>query len=195
VFKYNISPDWAVFGGRSKNPPKSNVNAVLSFLYTLLMYRITSALESQGLDTMAGVLHVINYGRASLVFDLMEEFRTPVADSICCSLFNLKVLKQDDFEEKNFSPSDENFPLDTCDNEEARNENAMLASKSETGILLTQNGLKKVIKQFEDKMNSQLYYEPLAKKISYQRIMIEQGKIYKRVILGEEKNYTPFSFK
>ncbi|OJF75744.1 MAG: CRISPR-associated endonuclease Cas1 [Treponema sp. CETP13] len=195
VLKYNITPDWAIFKSRSRNPPKSNVNAVLSFLYTLLMYRVSSAIESQGLDTMAGILHVINYGRSSLVFDLMEEFRTPIADSICCSLFNLKKLKEDDFEQKVFSEKDENYPIKNYCDEEENKDNISFSVESEKGVLLTKNGLKKVVKSFEEKMDTQIFYEPLQKKISYQRIMIEQAKLYKRVILGEENKYQPYYFK
>ena len=107
VFGYNLQPDWADFKKRSKNPPRSNVNAVLSFLYTLLSYRIESALESTGLDICAGNLHAVNYGRNALVFDLIEEFRSPIADSLCCSLFNLGTLKEDDFEEVVFGETDD----------------------------------------------------------------------------------------
>ena len=98
VFKFNLQDEWAEFKTRSKNPPRTNVNAVLSFLYTLLMYRVESAIESQGLDSCCGNLHAVNYGKTALVFDLMEEFRSPVCDSVCCSLFNLGTLKSEDFE-------------------------------------------------------------------------------------------------
>ena len=111
VFRYNIMPEWAEFKSRSRNPPRSNVNAVLSFLYTLIMYRVRSAIESHGLDACAGTLHALAYGSTALVFDLMEEFRTPVADAVCCSLFNLGVLSEDDFEEHEFSNEDADFPL------------------------------------------------------------------------------------
>lgn len=107
VFGYNLQPDWADFKKRSKNPPRSNVNAVLSFLYTLLSYWIESALDSTGLDICAGNLHAVNYGRNALVFDLKEEFRSPIADSLCCSLFNLGTLKEDDFEEVVFGETDD----------------------------------------------------------------------------------------
>ena len=97
VLKYNILPDWAEFPCSTKHPPKTNVNAVLSFLYALLSNRIQCALEAHSLDCMAGTLHSTQYGRMSLVYDIMEEFRTCVADTLCCSLFNRGTLAQDDF--------------------------------------------------------------------------------------------------
>ncbi len=57
------------------NPPQDNVNAVLSFLYTLIFYRVDAALEGAGLDPYVGYLHKLNYGKQALAFDLVEEFR------------------------------------------------------------------------------------------------------------------------
>lgn len=69
-FEMNINPDWAIFGKRSKNPPCTNVNAVLSFLYTLLMYRVESAIVAESLDSCCGNLHVLNYGKSALDYSL-----------------------------------------------------------------------------------------------------------------------------
>lgn len=188
VFGLNIIPDWAKFKGRSKNPPRSNVNAVLSFLYTLLMYRVQSAIESQGLDACVGNLHVLNYGKTALVFDLMEEFRSPVADSVCCSLFNLGVLAEEDFELCDFSKEDIDFPLDDAPEGERDD------SRSK-GILLTKPGLKKVIAAFESKMDSLILYAPTGQRISYKKIIYEQAEHYKRVVNGEETEYKAYYFK
>lgn len=191
VFGYNIKCDWAVFKTRSKNPPETNVNAVLSFLYTLLTYRVEVAIESQGLDVMAGNLHKCDYGRASLVFDLVEEFRTPIADSICCALFNLGTLKEDDFYEENFDNETDDFPLEEIPESGVKEDKSLKSEKK--GILLNKVGLNKVIKSFEEKMNSLISYND--EKISYQKIIIKQVQLYKRVISGEELNYRSFNFK
>lgn len=199
VFAYNISCPWAVFERRSRNPPESNVNAVLSFIYTLLAYRVESALESQGLDVMAANLHVCDYGRSSLVFDIMEEFRTPIADSLCCSLFNLGTLREEDFEKVNFGSDNDNFPIEeneqTQDEIEGSGSSTVLESgkKAKTGILLTKDGIKKVLKAFEEKINSSVLYEN--EKISYQKIIIKQTQHYKRVVSGEELEYRSYYFK
>ena len=122
VLGKHIKPDWAVFDKRTKNPPKSNVNAVLSFLYYLLSEEIEIALQSENLDCMIGSLHELQPGRKSLVYDLMEEFRTPMVDVLCCKLFNQRQLTENDF---------------------AQNRHAMY---------LTKEGMKKATQSFEAKM-------------------------------------------
>lgn len=195
VFRFNLQAEWAEFKTRSKNPPRTNVNAVLSFLYTLLMYRVESAIESQGLDCCCGNLHAANYGKSALVFDLMEEFRSPICDSVCCSLFNLGTLKPDDFEKKEFSAESDEYPLDKedCNDESGADENT--DSYSMDGILLTKNGIKKVISAFEAKMNSLILYSPTGQRISYSKIIYHQAQHYKRVINEEETEYKAYYFK
>lgn len=192
VFGYNIQCDWAEFKTRSKNPPRSNVNAVLSFLYTLLMYRVESALETQGLDVCCGNLHAINYGKQALVFDLMEEFRSAIADSVCCALFNLGTLNQEDFEIKKFSEDDADYPLENGQTGEGQDENS---EEEINAVLLTKVGIKKVIAAFENKMDTLILYQPTGKKISYQKIIYEQAEHYKRVITGEETEYKAYYLK
>lgn len=128
IYGIHIKPEWAIFEKRSKNPPKSNVNAVMSFLYSLLSQEVAFAAQTTGLDLMVGTLHSLCYGRDSLVYDLMEEFRTPIADTLCCYLFNDNILNEDDFEE------------------------------IENGIYLTKSGMKKVINAFEEKMQKSILY-------------------------------------
>ena len=195
IFGMNIQPEWAVFKTRSKNPPRSNVNAVLSFLYTLLMYRIESAIEAQGLDKCAGNLHVINYGRSALVFDLIEEFRSPIADTLCCSLFNLGTLKEEDFEQVEFSDTSDDNPIELTSNIPDSSDEKNKDNPSTKGILLTKPGLKKVIAAFETKMDSQVMYQPSGQKTAYKRIIYEQASHYKRVINGEESEYVSYYFK
>ncbi len=201
VFGYNIQPEWAIFKTRSKNPPKTNVNSVLSFLYTLLMYRVESAIEAQGLDICAGNLHALNYGRKALVFDLMEEFRSPIADSVCCTLFNLGTLKEDDFEQVDFSADSADYPIEKTSLESKNIPDASdecfdnTDTSIDTGILLTKSAVKKVITAFESKMNSQILYTPTGQKISYTRILYAQAEQYKRVISGEETEYRTYFFK
>jgi CRISPR-associated protein Cas1 len=180
VFRHNLIPPWALFPRRSMNPPLTNVNAVLSFLYTLLMYRVEIAIQAVGLDTMLGFMHSIEYGKTALVFDLMEEFRTPIADTLCCSLFNLGMLSEDDFE----LVMDEDFPETGTDRK-----------NSEFPVWLTQKGLAKTISGFEKKVSSILYYQPLKAEIPLNNIIIEQVKHFKRVLLGEEHEYRGYIYK
>jgi CRISPR-associated protein Cas1 len=95
------SPDKALrFNGRSRRPPLDPVNALLSFLYTLLTHDCRSALETVGLDPAVGFLHRDRPGRPSLALDLMEEFRPIFADRLALSLINRRQLRENDFESR-----------------------------------------------------------------------------------------------
>ena len=85
------------FGGRTRRPPMDNVNALLSFLYTLLVHDARAACESAGLDPAVGFLHRDRPGRAGLALDLMEEFRAFVADRLALSLINRRQVQPSGF--------------------------------------------------------------------------------------------------
>jgi len=84
--------------GRTRRPPKDEVNALLSFCYVLLMHDCRSALEAAGLDAQCGFLHRDRPGRPSLALDLMEEFRGFVAERTALSLLNRRQLVASDFD-------------------------------------------------------------------------------------------------
>lgn len=83
--------------GRSRRPPRDRLNALLSFLYTLLTHDCRSALETVGLDPQLGFLHVLRPGRPALALDLVEEFRAALADRLALTLINRGQLKAGDF--------------------------------------------------------------------------------------------------
>ncbi|MBA2290630.1 MAG: type I-C CRISPR-associated endonuclease Cas1 [Chloroflexia bacterium] len=83
---------------RSRRPPRDPMNAVLSFLYTLLRAECTAALEGVGLDPQIGYLHALRPGRPALALDLMEEMRSVFADRLALTLVNRKELGEGDFE-------------------------------------------------------------------------------------------------
>ena len=85
------------FNGRNRRPPKDKVNALLSFVYTLLNHEVQSALETVGLDPYVGFLHTDRPGRASLALDMMEFFRQNIVDSFVIKLVNKKMVKVEDF--------------------------------------------------------------------------------------------------
>ncbi len=190
VFRHAILPDFAVFRKRTKNPPEDNVNAVLSFVYTLIYFRVDSYLEAEGLDSYAGYLHSLDYGRKSLAFDLMEEYRTPLGETFTVALFNLGILNKDDFREVIFSKESEDYPLEP----DIKDSECEIISEKK-GVLLTKNGLRKVISHFEKRLNTEYFYTPENRKIFYKKIIHYQIKHFKRVILGEEKFYKPLVIK
>lgn len=100
VFDHLIrTPDSGLrWRGRSRRPPLDPVNALLSFLYTLLTHDCRSAAEAVGLDPAVGFLHRDRPGRPSLALDLMEELRPVLADRLALSLINRRQLRAGDFE-------------------------------------------------------------------------------------------------
>lgn len=85
------------FTARSRRPPLDPINALISFVYTLLVHDIRSACEATGLDSCVGFLHVDRPGRPSLALDLMEELRAYVADRLAFSLINRRQIAPDGF--------------------------------------------------------------------------------------------------
>lgn len=183
-FGLNIECGWAFFCGRNKNPPLDPVNSVLSFLYTVLANRISYYVHENGLDAGIGTLHSITYGRESLVFDLIEEFRTPIVDTLTCSLFNLGVLNEDDFRieaDSSIDAEDELLEQNT-------------GYPEAQAVLLNEGGMKKVLNQFEKKMESVHFYPLKNKALSYDKIVYEQVVHYKQVITGIMDHYLPMIF-
>ncbi len=85
---------------RSKRPPRDPINALLSFIYALLTADCVAALESVGLDPQMGFLHVLRSGRPALALDLIEEFRSYIADRLALTLINRAQITIKDFDER-----------------------------------------------------------------------------------------------
>lgn len=88
------------FDGRNKRPPRDPANALLSFLYALLTTDCVAALEGVGLDPQVGFLHALRPGRPALALDLLEEFRSWLADRLALALLNRKQLALENFDER-----------------------------------------------------------------------------------------------
>ncbi len=100
AFSCLIRPDLRdTFGlsGRNRRPPRDPINALLSFLYTLLTHDCRAALETVGLDPQVGFLHALRPGRPALALDLVEEFRAILADRVALALINRGQIKASDF--------------------------------------------------------------------------------------------------
>ncbi|HGO5847251.1 CRISPR-associated endonuclease Cas1, subtype I-C/DVULG [Mannheimia haemolytica] len=85
------------FDGRNRRPPRDGVNALLSFLYSIVGKDISGALQGVGLDPQIGFLHADRPGRDSLAQDILEEFRAWWVDRMVLSLINRGQVKPDDF--------------------------------------------------------------------------------------------------
>ncbi len=99
------------FKGRSRRPPKDEVNAMLSFVYTLIANDVAAALETVGLDPYVGFMHTLRPGRTSLALDMMEELRAYLGDRLVLSMINRKQVTSKNFIRQN----DESFVMtDEC---------------------------------------------------------------------------------
>lgn len=97
IFNQLIHDSGFAFGGRVRRPPTDPVNALLSFVYSLITQECLSALQGVGLDPYVGFLHQDRPGRASLALDLLEEFRAPWADRFVLTLINRRQIQLSDF--------------------------------------------------------------------------------------------------
>jgi len=99
------------FNGRNRRPPKDEVNAMLSFVYTLIANDVAAALELVGLDPYVGFMHTLRPGRTSLALDMMEELRAYLGDRLVLSMINRKQITKKDF----IRQSDDSFVMtDSC---------------------------------------------------------------------------------
>ena len=99
------------FHGRNRRPPKDEVNAMLSFVYTLIANDVAAALESVGLDPYVGFMHTLRPGRTSLALDMMEELRAYLGDRLVLSMINRNQITKNDF----IRQSDDSFVMtDGC---------------------------------------------------------------------------------
>jgi CRISPR-associated protein Cas1 len=163
------------FDGRNRRPPRDPVNVLLSLGYTLLENVIQTQINITGLDPYLGCLHSVEYGRASLVLDLMEEFRPVLVDSLVLHVVNKKIIQQRDF----YRPEEhEPAAFDFAETEPA---------KGELPIILTHTGLKKFISQFEARLNQEVFYEPKSTRLQYRAVCLEQARNLVRHLKGEEQ--------
>jgi CRISPR-associated protein Cas1 len=171
-----------VFSGRNRRPPKDPVNVLLSLGYTLLANAIHTQVNIAGLDPYLGCLHSTEYGRPSLVLDLMEEFRPTLVDSTVIYAVNTNIIKHTDFYK-----TDEREPaaFDFAEKEPIR---------EEYPILLKHEGMKKFISLFEDRLNRRSIYPERGLRLTYRNILLEQVRMFARTITGESE-YKPFTIR
>jgi len=181
-YAYALDGVWAnSFHGRNKNPPLDPVNSVLSFLYTVVCSKIANYIEAEGLDPSIGSLHALSYGRKSLAFDLVEEFRTPIVDTLTASLFNLGILKQTDFRRE----------VTSSYVEDEESGELKLEEEDCYGVFLTEDGMKKVLTQLEKKLGTEHKYPLNGKTMTYEKILHAQVVQYKNVVSGVMNSYRP----
>lgn len=151
------------FVGRNRRPPKDPVNSLLSFGYTLLFNNVMSLILAEGLNPYLGNLHRSDRKEPHLAFDLVEEFRAPVVDSLVIALINQKILR----------PTDFTFP-----NEEG-------------GVYLEPGARRVFLKHFEERISETLTHPTTQQQVSYRRAIQIQVQRYKQCLQSSDR-YQPF---
>lgn len=166
-----------VFKGRNRRPPLDPVNALLSFGYTMLANLLENQINLVGLDPYLGALHETEYGRPSLVCDLMEEYRPVFADTLVITLVNRKVIGKDDFVYRD-------VPDTSFETEEELREKRPVEMKPEV--------MKGFIEIFERKLETRITDPQSGNQVTYRYLVELQVRRFARVVLGEAENYIPF---
>lgn len=154
------------FHGRNKRPPLDNVNALLSFLYTILAHDVGSALEGVGLDPAVGFLHRDRPGRHGLALDLMEELRAYLVDRLVLSLINRQQVKNKGF------------------------------TKSESGAVMMDDVTRKdVLVAWQKRKQEEITHPFIEEKIAIGLLPHVQAMLMARFLRGDLDGYPPFLWK
>lgn len=158
--------DQFFFHGRIKRPPTDNVNAMLSFAYTLLTGMCAGALEMVGLDPYAGFFHTDRPGRMSLALDMVEELRSVMADRFVLTLINKKMVDAKGFFQK------------------------------ENGAVVMDNDTRKIfISQWQLKKQESIKHPFLGEKVEWGMVPYVQAMLLARYLRGDLDEYPPFFWK
>ncbi len=147
------------FEVRNRRPPTDPVNAMLSFAYAMLTRHLTIAVASVGLDPYRGFYHAPRYGRPALALDIMEPFRSLIADSVVLSAINTGEVGPNDF------------------------------VVAVTGTALTQAGRRRFVEAFERRLSQETTHPVFGYQVSMRRMLLVQTRLLSRFLLGELPSY------
>jgi len=147
------------FDARNRRPPTDPVNAMLSLAYAMLTRHLTITLTSVGLDPYRGFYHAPRYGRPALALDIMEPFRSIIANSVVLSAINTGEVGPNDF---------------------------VVAT---TGTALTQAGRRRFVEAFERRLSQETTHPVFGYQVSMRRMLLVQARLLSRFLLGELPNY------
>lgn len=154
------------FAGRSRRPPLDRINALLSFLYSMLTHDARSACEATGLDAAVGMLHRDRPGRPGLALDLIEEFRAFIADRLALSLINRRQIQAKDFD------------------------------VTESGaVLLRDKPRKEVLAAFQKRKQDVITHPFLEEKTTIGLLLHLQARLLARHLRGDLDAYPPFLWR
>ncbi|MEX2194099.1 MAG: CRISPR-associated endonuclease Cas1 [Thermoleophilaceae bacterium] len=151
------------FDGRNRRPPRDRVNAMLSFVYALLLKDAVVAVLAAGLEPYLGLYHRPGFGRPALALDLAEEFRPLVGDSVVLTAINNGEVGPDDFVER------------------------------AGAVALTQGGRRSLIRTYERRMATELVHPLFKYRASYRRSLEIQARLLAAVLVGDIPSYRPLT--
>lgn len=154
------------FRGRNRRPPRDAINAVLSFLYTLLTHDCRSALETVGLDPAVGFLHRDRPGRPSLALDLAEEFRPLLGERLALTLVNRRQIGPGDFRHADGG-----------------------------AVTLTDDARKTVLVAYQERKREEVLHPFLGEKAAIGVLPYLQAQSLARHLRGDLDAYPPFLWK
>lgn len=154
------------FHGRSRRPPLDEVNAMLSFGYTLLSNDCANALEGVGLDSYIGFMHSDRPGRKSFALDMMEELRSILVDRFVLTLINTRQIKKNHF----------------------------IKAESEA-IEMTEEGRKIFLGAWQEHKREEIKHPFLKEKIIWGLVPHIQALLMARFLRGDLDGYPPFLWK
>ncbi len=154
------------FDTRTRRPPRDPLNALISFLYALLLTDCRSALESVGLDSQLGFLHAVRPGRHALALDLLEEYRAVFGDRLAFTLINRGQITRKDFD---FNPGG--------------------------SVLLNDKGRKKLVVAYQERKKELLNHPVLEQKVEIGLIPLLQARFLARYLRGDTEAYIPYLHK
>ncbi len=152
--------------GRNRRPPRDPTNALLSFLYALLLNDCVAAAEGVGLDPQMGFLHALRPGRPALGLDLMEELRSVIAERLALSVINRRQITAKHFVER---PGG--------------------------AVHLGDEGRKEVIVAYQKRKQEELQHPVLEQKMPIGLIPHTQARLLARVLRGDMESYLPFLYR
>ena len=152
--------------GRTRRPPRDRFNALISFLYSMVMNDCRSAIESVGLDPQIGFLHAVRPGRAALALDLMEEFRSILADRLALTLINRGQVGESGFDEREGG-----------------------------AVLLDGDARRTVVVAYQERKQEEITHPLLETKVPLGLLPLIQARLMARTIRGEMETYIPFLVK
>ena len=177
------------FHERNRRPPLDRVNALLSFVYTLLTSMMAASLETVGLDPCVGFLHGDRPGRYSLALDMMEELRAYLGDRFVLSLINKRQITS-----KDFLFQGDNGVVMRLINKRMVGKTDFI-EKEDGAILLTDDARKRVLDEWQKRKQEQIIHPYLKEKIQWGMVPYMQAMFLARYLRGDIDAYPPFLWK